>query len=116
MDGLVRAVQPGHPEVRVLDLDTAADARIADFLAEIAHTDGGFVARTTAAERALALLAATVAALCGEDIRGAMDTPDIDFLNALKPPAIEATRGVLLAIETPEPAELTEALTRLLRP
>lgn len=85
------------------------DTEIADFLAGIVHTDTGFVAHTNSGERALAIVAATVAALCGEDIRLAMARPDIAFLTALKPPAVEALRGVLLAIET-EKTEAAEAV------
>ncbi|QIS08042.1 hypothetical protein [Nocardia arthritidis] len=118
-DGLVRAVAPGA--ARVLDLDTASESEIADFLAEIAHTDGGFVARVGVdqpsspqpAERALAIIAATAAALCGDDIRTALRSPDIAFLTSLKPPAIEAVRTVLLAIETDEPTELAAGLAIL---
>ncbi|WP_225730387.1 MULTISPECIES: hypothetical protein [unclassified Nocardia] len=121
IDGLVRAVAPGA--ARVLDLDTASEPEIADFLAEIAHTDGGFVARigvgtpqissARAAERALAIIAATAAALCGDDIRTALRSPDIAFLTSLKPPAIEAVRTVLLAIETNDPGELAAGLAIL---
>ncbi|WP_198654045.1 hypothetical protein [Nocardia aurea] len=89
------------------------DAEIADFLAGIVHTDTGFVARTDSGERALAIIAATVAALCGEDIRLALARPDIAFLTALKPPAVEALRGVLLAIETEAAEAVIGALTVL---
>ncbi|PXX63028.1 hypothetical protein DFR70_10682 [Nocardia tenerifensis] len=110
VDGLVRAPRPG--DAPVLDAD-APDSDIADFLAAVVHTDTGFVARTGSGERALAIIAATVAALCGEDIRAALTTPDTAFLTALKPPAVEAFRGVLLAIETDFVAEVTRALAPL---
>ncbi|MFI9507689.1 hypothetical protein [Nocardia sp. NPDC052566] len=98
--------------MRVLDGDVP-DAEVADFLAEAAHSDGGFVARTSDGERALGIVAATVAALCGEDIHQALRNPDLAFLTALKPPAIEAARGVLLAVETDATEDVTRALAVL---
>ncbi|WP_067858248.1 hypothetical protein [Nocardia shimofusensis] len=96
--GLVRSPTP-DPAEPVLDAD-ATDAEVAGFLAAIAHADTGYIARTADGARALAVLAATAAALCGEDIRAALAQPDIAFLTALKPPAVEAVRTVLLAVET----------------
>jgi hypothetical protein len=97
VDGLVRPISadPGP----VLDADTP-DVRVIEFLVAAAHSAGGFVARTASGDRALGLVAATVAALCGEDIGRALTHPDLDFLRGLKPPAVEALRSVLLAIET----------------
>ncbi|MEU7139464.1 hypothetical protein ABZ942_08465 [Nocardia sp. NPDC046473] len=114
VDGLVRAPQPGGA-APILDAD-APDPDVAAFLATIVHTDTGFIARTSSGPRALAIVAATAAALCGEDIRAALVTPDTTFLNALKPPAVEALRTVLLAIETDASAEVTQALHLLARP
>ncbi|WP_249359017.1 hypothetical protein [Nocardia cyriacigeorgica] len=91
-------------------------AEIADILAEAAHSDTGVIARTDDPQRALAIVAGTAAALCGEDIRTALTTPDVGFLTGLKPQAIEAVRGVLLAIETSHPQELAQELTELLAP
>ncbi|WP_433660869.1 hypothetical protein ACQPW1_00865 [Nocardia sp. CA-128927] len=108
VDGLVCAPRPGN-SAPTLDAD-APDPDIADFLATIVHTDTGFIARTASGERALAIVAATAAALCGEDIPTALSTPNTAFLNALKPPAIEALRTVLLAIETDAIDEVTQAL------
>ena len=54
-----------------------------------------------------------MAALCGEDIRAALAAPDIAFLTGLKPPAVEAFREVLLAVETVEVAAVTTALAVL---
>ncbi len=127
VDGLVRGTKPGNRDpasaedtvtqqnsgARSVDADLP-DVEIADFLAEIAHSDAGFVARTSRGERALAIVAATAAALCGEDIRAALGTPDIAFLTSLKPPAIEAVRTVLLAIETDSPGEVGDSLAVLI--
>ncbi|MEU2257292.1 hypothetical protein [Nocardia xishanensis] len=111
VDGLIRP--PGSvPDAPVLDAD-APDAEIADFLAGVAHSDTGFVARTDDGERALAVVAATAAALCGEDIRTALARPDIEFLVGLKPPAVEAVRGVLLAVETVETDRVGAVLAAL---
>ncbi|MBF6356838.1 hypothetical protein IU449_20200 [Nocardia higoensis] len=109
--GLVRPYTP-DPTEPVLDAD-ATDAEVAGFLAAIAHADTGYIARTADGARALAVVAATVAALCGEDIRAALEQPDIAFLTALKPPAVEAVRAVLLAIETDRPEPLRKSLAAL---
>lgn len=111
-EGLVRGIGAGETGVRILDA-AEPDAAVADFLAEIAHSDGGFIARTDEGQRALAIVAGTVAALCGEDIRAALAQPDIAFLTSLKPPAVEAARNVLLAIETAAPDDLARTLSIL---
>ncbi|MBF6328630.1 hypothetical protein [Nocardia transvalensis] len=111
MDGLVRPVS-ATVTVPLLELDRP-DADIAAFLAGIAHADTGFVARTDSAERALAIVAATAAALCGDDIRTALTSPDVDFLRGLPPPAIAALREVLLAVESDSPDALTRGLAVL---
>lgn len=102
LEGLILGRGEGPAGIPVLDAD-APDTEIADFLAGIAHTDTGYIARTSRGDRALAILAATAAALCGDDIRTALTTPDLPFLTGLKPPAVEAVRGVLRAIETDAP-------------
>ncbi|MFC6011729.1 hypothetical protein [Nocardia lasii] len=102
-------VRPTGSSPAPVDVDIP-DPDLAAFLAAIAHADHGFVAHTTSGPRALAVVAGTVAALCGEDIPTALTTPNLPFLNALKPPAIEATRTVLLAIETPDEQAVREAL------
>ncbi|MBF6223766.1 hypothetical protein [Nocardia abscessus] len=107
-DGLVRNIG-ASPAAPILKLDTP-DAEIADFLAHVAHTDTGFVARTSSGERAVAIVAATAAALCGDDIGAALRNPDIAFLTSLKPPAVEAVRSVLLAVETEAAARVNDAL------
>jgi len=108
VDGLVRPVSADHRPAAVLDAD-APDARVIEFLIAAAHSEGGFVACNDSGERALGLIAATVAALCGEDIGRALVHPDLEFLRGLKSPAVEALRGVLLAIETDAP----EAVSRV---
>ncbi|WP_282785266.1 MULTISPECIES: hypothetical protein [unclassified Nocardia] len=109
---LVRPVRTGHPEIEVLDL-TASDTAVAEFLVRVAHSDSGFVARTDSGERAVGIVAATVAALMGEDIPSALANPDIAFLTNLKPPAVAALRDVLLAIETADRDAVTAALAVL---
>ncbi|MFE5475507.1 hypothetical protein ACFQ9R_07380 [Nocardia sp. NPDC056541] len=102
-------VRPDGSSPAPVDVDIP-DPDLTAFLAGIAHADHGFVARTTSGPRALAIVAGTVAALCGEDIPTALTTPDLPFLKSLKPAAIEATRTVLLSIETPDEQAITEAL------
>ncbi|WP_330184077.1 hypothetical protein OHB26_10955 [Nocardia sp. NBC_01503] len=111
-DGLVHRVRADPGTAEILDL-TLDDTAVAEFLVRIAHGDTGFVARTDSGERAVAVIAATVAALMGEDIHTALATPDIPFLTGLKPPAVEALRTVLLAIETDDPDAVTAALRAL---
>ncbi|MVU79777.1 hypothetical protein GPX89_21350 [Nocardia sp. ET3-3] len=108
---LVRPVS-ADPGVEVLDpgLD---DEAVSEFLVRIVHGDSGFVLRTDSGERALAGIAATVAALIGDDIRAALTSPDLEFLTGLKPPAVEALREVLLAVETAAVADVTAALAVL---
>ncbi|MFE6922674.1 hypothetical protein ACFVAV_16670 [Nocardia sp. NPDC057663] len=110
--GLVRPRGSAPDTAEVVDIDIP-DAELAAFLVRIAHADHGFVARTADGPRALAIVAGTVAALCGEDIPTALANPDVDFLTSLKPPAIEATRTVLLAIETDDEQAITRALLAL---
>ncbi|WP_280275492.1 hypothetical protein [Nocardia wallacei] len=108
VDGLVRATA-AVPEAPLLD-GNAPDEQVAAFLVGAAHTEIGFVARTSSAERALAIVAATAAALCGEDIRAALREPDIGFLRGLKPPAVRALREVLLAVESDAPDDVARGL------
>ncbi|NKY85542.1 hypothetical protein HGA07_07885 [Nocardia veterana] len=98
-----------NPQAPVLDLDLP-DVEVAEFLVGAAHSDTGFVASTESGARAVAVVAATVAALCGEDIRTALTSPDIEFLRGLSAPAVQALREVLLAIETTRPDEVNAAL------
>ncbi|EOM76246.1 hypothetical protein DW322_03945 [Rhodococcus rhodnii] len=80
-----------------LDLTAGPDA-IADFLSVVAHGDTGFVARTGHADGVLEILAATVAALTGDDVRRAVASPDPTALAALPPAAATAVREVLLGV------------------
>ncbi|WP_245550726.1 hypothetical protein [Nocardia paucivorans] len=108
IEGLVVPIGTGQA-ARIVDM-ALADERIADALAEAAHDEGGFVARTTDGDRAVAIIAATAAALCGEDIRTALVTPDIPFLIGLSGEAMAAVRDVLRAIESDTPLEVEKVL------
>ncbi|WP_306363323.1 hypothetical protein [Nocardia sp. CC227C] len=114
IEELVRPVGVVHPEIEILDL-TASDAAVAEFLVRVAHSDSGFVARTDSGERAVGIVAATVAALMGEDIPSALANPAIPFLTGLQPAAVAALREVLLAIETADCDAVTDALAVLNR-
>ncbi len=110
VDDLVRPSGTGAaPSIPRLDADRP-DVEVAEFLAGIAHADTGFIARTDDGERAVAVIAATAAALCGEDIAAALTRPDADFLRGLEPPAVTALRDVLLAVETESPETVATAL------
>ncbi|GAB0101144.1 hypothetical protein JMUB6875_01080 [Nocardia sp. JMUB6875] len=108
---LVRPVS-ADPGVEVLDL-ALDDVAVSEFLVRIVHGDIGFVLRADSGERALAGIAATVAALIGDDIPAALAHPDLAFLTGLKPPAVEALREVLLAVETADVAAVTAGLAVL---
>ncbi|MGW4244068.1 hypothetical protein [Nocardia sp. NPDC004722] len=110
-EDLVRPLS-ADPGAEVLDL-AWGEVAISEFLVRIVHGDSGFVARAESGERALAGIAATVAALIGDDIGAALRTPDIAFLAGLQPAAVEALREVLLAIETPDVAAVSAALSVL---
>lgn len=92
------------------------DEHIADFLAAAAHRPDGFVARAEDGAQALALLAGTAAALCGENIRNALTSPDTAFLAGLSGAAADAVREILLGIESETPVEIERSLRAALRP
>jgi len=83
---------------------------VADFLGVLAHTSVGFVARASDGAEVLSLLAGTVAALRGDDVRAALAAPDAAALAALIPDAAEAVRGVLLGIEVDDPEQVDRVL------
>ncbi len=83
---------------------------VADFLAVLAHTSVGFVARARDGAEVLSLLAGTVAALRGDDVRAALTNPDPVALTQLNPDAAEAVRGVLLGIEVDDLAQVEQVL------
>ncbi|NUP27036.1 MAG: hypothetical protein HOQ36_00290 [Nocardia sp.] len=108
IDGLV--VPTGTFDGKRMVAPNMPDEQVADLLAEVAHSPDGFAAAGDSGAHALAILAGTAAALCGEDIRSALSSPDTAFLNGLSSGAIEAVREVLLGIESDEPAELERDL------
>lgn len=83
---------------------------VADFLAVLAHTSVGYVARARDGAEVLSLLAGTVAALRGDDVRAALTNPDVAALAALIPEAAQAVRGVLLGIEVDDPEQVDRVL------
>ena len=87
--------------------------QFADFLAVVAHTDAGFVARAADATEIVTVLAATVAALRGNDIRAAITNPDIAPVLALSPEAGAAVREVLQGIVIDDPNAVTAELYEL---
>lgn len=97
---------PGLPAGRSAD-------EIADFLAVLAHSDTGYVARARDAAEVLALLSATTAALSGFDVRQAVTEPDAARLAALIPEAAAAVREILLTVEVDDPAAVAAGLTEL---
>ncbi|WP_072805692.1 hypothetical protein [Rhodococcoides yunnanense] len=72
---------------------------IADVLAVVAHSDVGFTARARTGDEVISVIAATVAALRGDDILAAFASPNLAALTALRPEAADAVRTVLLGIE-----------------
>ncbi|CCW14384.1 hypothetical protein ACWEQV_19815 [Rhodococcus aetherivorans] len=95
-------------------LPTGRDVgEIADFLSVLAHAGTGYVARARDADEVLALLAATVAALRGDDVRAALAAPDPGRLTALIPEAAAAVREILLTVEVDDPAGVARDLAAL---
>ncbi|MDQ2723708.1 MAG: hypothetical protein M3Y19_10445, partial [Actinomycetota bacterium] len=93
-------------------LDADVDAgQAADFLSLLAHSEVGFVARAVDAAGVLQVVAATVAALRGDDVRTAWDAPDLATLLAVPDPAARALREVLRSIEVPDAVDVAAALT-----
>ncbi|MGA9872791.1 MAG: hypothetical protein WBQ44_16835 [Rhodococcus sp. (in: high G+C Gram-positive bacteria)] len=78
---------------------SASPRQIADILAVVAHSDVGFSARAETGGDVLSLLAATVAALRGDDIPTALAEPNVRAMAALRPEAAQAMRTVLFGIE-----------------
>ncbi|MGU3437363.1 hypothetical protein ACNHUS_30675 [Actinomycetes bacterium M1A6_2h] len=91
-------------------LSAVSIERRAEFLAVVAHLDGGFVARCATADDVLSVISGTVAALRGDDIPTGLSNPNIDALTSLHPDAAAATRTVLLGIETEHAVEIAAAL------
>lgn len=79
-------------------------ADVADFLAVLAHSDAGFVAHAGDGAQVVAILAATVAALRGDDIPAAYLAADPAPVAALGTAAAEAVREILVAIAVPQGA------------
>lgn len=110
-DGLLVA-EPGSPGPLVLS--AAADAEAAaDVLAAAAHGDAGLVGLATDAAGVLRLLAGTVAALRGDDVRAAWARPDVVAVRAVPAPAAEALREVLRHVLVPDVARVAEELAAL---
>jgi len=105
--GLQRVVDAGHGVG--LREDVTAD-EVADFMAVLAHTDVGFVARAADAAGVVQVLAATVAALRGDDVRAAWEIPDVAQLRAVPDPAARALREVLRSIEVPDAVQVVMEL------
>lgn len=111
-DDLTRVLAAGHRAGLPADLGGGrlAAERAADFLAVLAHADRPFVARAGAVDGVLAVLAATVAALRGSDVRAAWTTPDAAALAALGEDAGAAVREVLASVAVPDPVGVAAAL------
>lgn len=96
-------------------VDTSARDRVADFLAVVTHAERGFLARAADATEVLAVVAGTVAALRGDDIRRALRAPDLVALLGLHPDAAAATREVLLGVDVPDAAAVAAELEDRIR-
>lgn len=97
LDGLLVT---GHADgVALTDGLDAATA--SDTLAVLVHAGPGFVAGAADGAGVLRVLAATVAALRGDDVRAAWTAPDAARVSAVPDPAAQAMRQVLLAIVVP---------------
>ncbi|MGW6693652.1 hypothetical protein ACWF62_07750 [Rhodococcus sp. NPDC054953] len=83
---------------------------VADFLAVLAHSDTGFVAHAADGAEVVAILAATIAALRGDDIPAAYRTADPGPVAALSAAAAAAVREVLAGIAVPDADAVAEQL------
>ncbi|MGW4481960.1 hypothetical protein [Rhodococcus triatomae] len=86
---------------------------VADFLAVLAHSAVGFVAHAADTREVVAVLAATVAALTGDDIPAAFRAADPAPVAALSSAAAEAVREILVAIAVPAGAGIEADLREL---
>ncbi|MEO6881597.1 MAG: hypothetical protein ABI181_11730 [Mycobacteriaceae bacterium] len=73
-----------------------------DALAFLVHSGRGFAAAAPDGAGVLRVLAATVAALRGDDVRTAWAVPDPAWVAAVPEPAAEALRAVLVAVVVPD--------------
>lgn len=73
-----------------------------DALAFLVHSGRGFAASAPDGAGVLRVLAATVAALRGDDVRTAWAVPDPAWVTAVPDPAAEALRAVLVAVVVPD--------------
>ncbi len=73
-----------------------------DALAFLVHSGRGFAASAPDGAGVLRVLAATVAAMRGDDVRTAWSVPDPAWVAAVPAPAAEALREVLVAVVVPD--------------
>lgn len=84
-----------------------------DALAFLVHAGRGFVASAPDGGGVLRVLAATVAALRGDDVRTAWAVPDPAWVTAVPDPAAEALRAVLVAVVVPDVDRVAAELAAL---
>lgn len=87
-----------------------SNEEIADFLAVLTHSMVGFILRAADADDVVRLLAATVASMRGDDVRAALDAPDLARLIDLNDEAAAMVREILLGIEVADPAGVAREL------
>ncbi|WP_049825734.1 hypothetical protein [Tsukamurella paurometabola] len=87
---------------------------LVEFLVRGVHESGpGFALEVTGPDAAVAVLCATVAALTGDDIEGALADPDEQRLAGLNPMAQDALRERLRHLIAPDPQAITDRLHAL---
>ncbi|UZJ24582.1 hypothetical protein RHODO2019_15870 [Rhodococcus antarcticus] len=103
-------------EAGELPVELSADvgpSEAADALAFLVHSGRGFAACADDGTGVLRVLAATVAALRGDDVRAAWSVPDPAWVALVPDPAAEALREVLVHVVVPDVARVAAELAEL---
>lgn len=112
LDGLLvtrAAPEPAHPELT----DAMAADEASDALAFLVHSGRPFEAAAADARGVVRILAATVAALRGDDVRTAWCDPVVETLVRVPDPAARALREVLTHVWVSDVDRVRAALASL---
>lgn len=99
-----------------LPVELSADigpSEASDALAFLVHAGRGFAAAAENGAGVLRVLAATVAALRGDDVRAAWSVPDVAWVALVPEPAAQALREVLVHVVVPDAVRAAAELAEL---
>ena len=102
-----------HSDLPVELSAAVGPSEASDALAFLVHSGRGFAASAEDGAGVLRVLAATVAALRGDDVRAAWSVPDVAWVAVVPDPAAEALREVLLHVVVPDPGRVAAELAEL---